>query len=49
MDWRHIGLAIPLLGLLAGPSPAQPGLSSPLTHTGMCDASAAVAAGGAIR
>jgi hypothetical protein len=45
MNWRRISLVIPLLCLLTGPSPAQPGLSSPLTHTSMCDASAAVAVG----
>src|SRR4051794_30807206 len=45
MNWRRISLVIPLLCLLAGPSPTQPGLSSPLTHTSMCDASAAVAVG----
>jgi hypothetical protein len=45
MNWRRIGLVIPLLGRLAGPTLAQSGLSSPLSRTGMCDASAAVAVG----
>jgi hypothetical protein len=45
MNWMDLLLSVPLLGLLAGPAPAPPGLSPPITYTGMCDASAAVAIG----
>jgi hypothetical protein len=45
MNGKYLGLSVPLLGLLAGPGAAPPGLSPPIAHSGMCDASAAVALG----
>ena len=45
MRWRYLGLSVSLFGLLARLAGAQQGLSPPFQHTGMCDASAAIAVG----